>query len=139
MTVPKRFLDSLKVHEGLKLKPYQDTVGKLTIGYGRNLDDNGISELEASMLLMNDAYDAWDTAERLVSMWASLNEVRQSVLAEMVFNLGETRLRGFKRVLEAVDALRYGDAAKEMRSSLWATQVGHRAETLAKRMATGKW
>ena len=44
----------LKRHEGLRLKPYQDTIGKLTIGYGRNLDDRGISKEEAEYLLRND-------------------------------------------------------------------------------------
>lgn len=46
--------DMLIRHEGLKLKPYRDTVGKLTIGAGRNLNDLGISEREAMFLLDND-------------------------------------------------------------------------------------
>ena len=39
--------------EGMRLMPYRDTVGKLTIGVGRNLDDVGISLDEANMLLTN--------------------------------------------------------------------------------------
>jgi len=38
----------------LRLKPYRDSVGKLTIGVGRNLDDVGISAEEADVLLAND-------------------------------------------------------------------------------------
>jgi hypothetical protein len=40
--------------EGLRLKPYRDTVGKLTIGFGRNLEEKGISQLEAEFLLYQD-------------------------------------------------------------------------------------
>lgn len=46
--------EQLERHEGLRLKPYKDTVGKLTIGIGRNLDDKGISRKEAFALLDND-------------------------------------------------------------------------------------
>ena len=52
----------LKVDEGVKLKPYKDTVGKLTIGCGRNLDDIGISYTEVDYLLENDLNMAEVTA-----------------------------------------------------------------------------
>ena len=41
-------------HEGMRLKPYRCTAGKLTIGIGRNLDDRGISQKEAYVLLEYD-------------------------------------------------------------------------------------
>lgn len=46
-----RLHDMLIRHEGLRLKPYHDTVRKLTIGIGRNLDDVGITHEEALILL----------------------------------------------------------------------------------------
>ena len=42
-------IEQLKLDEGVKLKPYRDTAGKLTIGVGRNLDDAGISPTEADL------------------------------------------------------------------------------------------
>jgi lysozyme len=54
----KKEIDLLKKHEGLRLKPYRCSADKLTIGYGRNLDDVGISEEEAEMLLLNDLLTA---------------------------------------------------------------------------------
>jgi lysozyme len=45
-------LEQLKRDEGLRLKPYVDTVGKVTIGYGTNLTD-GIDQGEAEYLLSN--------------------------------------------------------------------------------------
>jgi len=50
----KKLTDQLIKHEGLRLKPYHCPAGKLTIGVGRNLEDKGITEEEAVMLLEND-------------------------------------------------------------------------------------
>ena len=47
-------ISQLIIDEGIKLKPYTDSVGKLTIGVGRNLNDVGISEDEARFLLGNE-------------------------------------------------------------------------------------
>ena len=44
-------VDLIKKHEGLRLFPYKCSVGKLTIGYGRNIEDTGISKEEAETLL----------------------------------------------------------------------------------------
>ena len=53
-TLLERIKEQLVRHEGLRLKPYRCTAGKLTIGIGRNLDDCGISKTEAYVLLEND-------------------------------------------------------------------------------------
>ncbi|MDY0127369.1 MAG: hypothetical protein RBR69_04500 [Candidatus Cloacimonadaceae bacterium] len=42
-----RIKEQLVRHEGLRLKPYRCTAGKLTIGIGRNLNDCGITQSEA--------------------------------------------------------------------------------------------
>ncbi len=55
-----KLIEQLKRHEGVKLKPYFCTQGKCTIGVGRNLEDVGISEEEAEMLLINDIERATD-------------------------------------------------------------------------------
>jgi lysozyme len=47
-------IEQLRRDEGVRLHPYTDTVGKLTIGVGRNLADMGISDAEATVLLQND-------------------------------------------------------------------------------------
>ena len=44
--------EQLMIDEGFRSKPYSDTVGKLTIGYGRNLDDVGITRNEAFQMLL---------------------------------------------------------------------------------------
>jgi len=124
--------------EGLRLKPYRDTVGKLTIGIGRNLDDRGISRDEAMTLLQNDI-DAHLREVKAALPWlVSLDEVRQRVLVNMAFNLGVPKLLEFRNTLQAIANGDWKKAAAGMRASLWAKQVGQRAERLARMMESGK-
>ena len=126
----------LRQHEGIRLKPYVDTVGKTTIGVGRNLDDIGISNDEAMMLLESDVLTVLADLDRVFPWWRTLSDVRQLVLANMCFNMGITRLSLFKKFLAALQAGEYDLAAAEMLSSKWAGQVGLRAQTLAGIMST---
>lgn len=121
----------LKRDEGLRLKPYRDSVGKLTIGYGRNLDDMGITEDEAEALLDRDIERAAADLDRALPWWSALPEPRRRGLLNMAFNLGMPRLRGFKKMLAALQAGDGRRAAKEALDSKWARQVGARAERIA--------
>ncbi|MDX8408920.1 MAG: glycoside hydrolase family protein [Mariprofundales bacterium] len=123
-------------HEGLRLKPYQDTVGKLTIGVGRNLDDVGISEEEARYLLANDLRQIQHELHKQ-SWFAALNSARQMAITDMAFNLGLPRLLGFSHMITAIETSDYARAASEMLDSRWARQVGSRAEELAEMMRGG--
>ena len=130
-------IDSLIKHEGLKLKPYKCTADKTTIGVGRNLDDNGITEVEAMLLLKNDIDTCVTELDRTRPNWRQHNEIRQNVLVEMVFNLGMPRLNKFTKMWAALEAKDYNEAAKQMRDSVWARQVKGRAVTLAEKMRLG--
>lgn len=124
-------IDRIKKHEGLRLKPYRCTAGKLTIGYGRNLEDNGITEEEAHFLLMNDLEKSWDECCKAFSWISKMDKIRQGVIVELCFNMGLSRLKGFKKMLAACERGDYETASVEMLDSLWARQVGQRAKTLA--------
>ncbi len=128
---PDDLLADLKRAEGLRLKPYRDSVGKLTIGYGRNLDDVGISKAEAEALLGADAAVACAELDRALPWWRDLPEPAARGLANMVFNLGLPRLLKFSRMLAALKSGDYGAAAIEAMDSKWARQVGDRAERIA--------
>jgi len=133
-----KLVAQLTKHEGKSLKPYVDTVGKVTIGVGRNLTDRGITEEECDLLLSTDikiatlfchAYDWFDT----------LDDVRQAVFADMIFNLGPTRFAGFKKMIAAVEQRNWQSAADHALDSQWAVQVGSRAIRLAQMLRTGEW
>ena len=124
-------------HEGLRLKPYTDTVGKLTIGVGRNLTDNGISKAEAMHLLDNDILEAQTAVVKALPWTVEIDRPRLEILMNMAFNLGIGGLLKFERFLAAVQEGSYELAAVEMLNSKWAKQVGQRADELASMMRTG--
>jgi len=134
-----RLHEMLIRHEGLRLKPYRDTVGKLTVGVGRNLDDVGITREEALMLLNNDIAEVRREVERAFPWFTRLNLVRQNVVLNMVFNLGLPRFQQFKKTISAIKAKHWDEAARQMLDSRWAEQVGRRARELAAMMKTGKY
>ena len=105
-------------HEGLKLKPYRCTAGKLTIGIGRNLDDRGISREEAYAMLERDIRDCeqW-LIDKIPEIYNNLDEVRQAVLLNMCFNLGIKGLLVFKNTLSFIAAGDWERAANGMLAS----------------------
>ncbi len=143
--------------EGLKLKVYRCTAGKQTIGVGRNLDDvgiragesvvmgittascikNGVTRLEALILLSNDVAACCAQLDRHLPWWSKMTAKRQRVLINMCFNLGIKRLLGFRNTLRLMELGHYPAAAKGMLASLWAKQVGARARRLATMMEQG--
>lgn len=131
--------EQLARHEGVKRFAYTDTVGKTTVGCGRNLTDKGLSPSEIELLLTNDMADAEEDARRLVTDagFEALTDTRKAVIVNMAFNLGYARLSRFRAMLGALKAGQYLAAAREMRNSAWATQVKGRAEELAGLMEKG--
>ena len=130
-------LDQLKRHEGVEYKPYVDTVGKMTIGVGRNLDDNGLRDNEIEFLLMNDIAAVMDEAQSY-DWYKSLSEVRKGVIINMMFNLGKPRFDKFEK-FQALAEGDYQKASEEMLDSRWAKQVGNRAVELSKQMQKDIW
>ena len=124
----------LKLDEGLRLKPYRDTVGKLTIGIGRNLDDVGISEAEAEYLLSNDLDRTISDLDKYMLWWQTLDTPRRRVILNMAFNLGVAGLMKFVTTLVAVRAGAQSNPADMMLESKWARQVGDRAIRQAEMM-----
>ncbi len=131
MTNLTTIIADLKRDEGLRLKPYRCSAGKLSIGYGRNLDDVGVSEFEAECMLERDIHGAMDGLDTGLSWWRLMPEPWQRGLINMAFNLGLPRLMGFRKMLAALEAGDGQRASIEALSSKWARQVGTRAERIA--------
>lgn len=118
----------VKENEGLCLKVYEDTVGKMTIGYGRNLDDRGITWEEAKLMLAHDLVEAHNELYTQFAFFRDLSDPRKAVMTDMLHNLGLTRLLTFKKMLTAVQHGNFDDAAAEIRDSRYWDQVGSRAQ-----------
>jgi len=83
----------IKKYEGLRLKSYQDSVGKWTIGYGHTRNacpDKEITIREAEMFLKWDVEDAEMGINKLK---LDLTQNQFDALVDWVFNLGIGNLR----------------------------------------------
>jgi lysozyme len=128
----------LKRHEGFRGKPYYCTANKLTIGYGRNLDDVGITEVEAEFLLKVDTLRATDDAGDIFPDILSYTENRQIAIINMLFNLGKTRFLGFGNMIKAIKRNDWISASIEALDSKWARKdVGIRAIEIANLLKKG--
>jgi lysozyme len=123
--------------EGRRSKPYLDTVGKITIGVGHNLTAKGLPDSLIDALLNIDLADANSGAEKL-SVYDKLDAIRQTVLVDMVFNMGLEDVQKFVNTLSAINRRDYESAATNMLNSAWAKEVGSRAVELAEIMRTGQ-
>ena len=135
----KRLINQLKRDEGFRNKPYFCTAGKLTIGYGRNLDDKGISEDEAEIMLVNDLRSARTDCELVFPNFDCYVKARQYALINMMFNLGLSRFLGFKKMIRAIKEDNWVEASVQALDSQWAEQVGSRAERIALALKTGEF
>lgn len=132
-------VDLLVEHEGAVKSDgrhvvYEDPLGVETIGYGRNLEDRGLSEEEAQYLLENDVEDFYDRLVESFPVVKQLSEVRQVALTDMAFNLGIAGISQFSDMWAAIEDENYAGASVEMLDSLWSEQVGTRANDLADMM-----
>ena len=118
--------------------PYKCSAGFLTIGVGRNIEERGLSDDEIDYILNNDVNIATDELVRTFDWYPDLDEVRQRVVIDMVFNLGMPRFQQFKKMIQALDEGDYKEASIQMMDSRWASQVGARAERLRDMMETGE-
>ena len=134
-----QLIQQLKRHEGLRLKPYKCTADKLTIGVGRNLEDVGISEEEAEMLLINDIERATDQLVLTFPWTEHLDTVRFQALINFTFNVGIGTVGKFVNAMALLKDGNYDMAADEFLNSRWARQVGQRAVEVAEQIRTGEW
>lgn len=134
-----RLTKQLEIDEARRRRIYLDSVGKWSGGVGRNLTDRGFRDDEIDLMLSNDIDEAIAIARAVIPIYDKLDDVRQEVVTNMAFNLGQTRLSGFKQFIGALMRLDFQRATTEMMDSKWYEQVGDRGKRLAYAMREGKF
>ena len=120
---------------------YKCTANMITVGVGRNIDENGgigLSDDEINYLLENDIKRCKQELIAL-SWFTDLDSVRQDALVNLCFNLGLTRLMGFNNAMAAMAEGDYERAADEFYDSRWAKQVKSRADEVCEMVRTGRY
>lgn len=101
--------------------------------------DKELSDADMEFLLSNDIDRVVDEIRGSFDWFERLDGVRKEIVVNMVFNLGLTRFRGFKKMIAALEAGDYSRASREMMDSRWYRQVGDRAVRLTLVMQEGKF
>lgn len=129
--------------EGVRYRSYLDTRKFLTGGVGHLLTEreqklyplgSPIPSQVVETWFDEDMIDAADSASRLLSGIKDPPDELHDIITNMAFNLGEPKLRQFRKMWEAIYAGDYEQASKEMRDSRWFYQVRNRAIRLCDRM-----
>lgn len=131
-----QLIEQLKKHEGLVLKPYKCPVGKLTIGYGHNLEDNGLSKSACEYILIEDIEEAKRNLYAIFTrdFFDSLSNNQKIALVDMMFNLGMSRFLTFKKFILAVKQRNFDRASVEIIHSKAYTQAKRRYQLLAEQI-----
>ena len=137
----EKLLEMLKRHEGVKSHVYRCSAGYETIGVGRNISKSGmgLSDDEVDYLLENDIARVIKELSSEYPWFNALDDVRKDAMIDISFNLGATRLRGFKRALAAMEVADYKTAAKEFLDSKWSRDVKGRATELCYMIEMGSY
>lgn len=118
--------------------PYRCSKGKLTIGYGFNIEDVGISQATVEQMWRERA-DECLTDLRSFPWFLILDPVRQRAVFDMRYQLGPTRFRGFKQFIAAMGRHDYAAAKDEvLDSDLARSDAPGRAMRVATAIDTGK-
>ena len=134
----------LEIDEGVIHEIYMDHLGYPTFGIGHLVtkddpeygQDEGtaISEQRVIDVFNKDIQTVLTDCGRLYHNFTTLPEEVQLVIANMMFNMGLTRLSKFKGMKRGIDDCDWEAAADEMVDSRWYRQVTNRADRLVKRM-----
>jgi lysozyme len=134
----------LEVDEGVRYEIYLDHLGYPTFGIGHlvipNDPENGllsgtaVSEERVAECFEQDVTSVIKDCHKLYNDFDELPEEAQQIIANMMFNMGYTRLSKFKGMKRGVDTKDWNVAANEMMDSKWYQQVKIRATRLVRRM-----
>ena len=134
----------LEIEEGVKYEIYIDHLGYPTFGIGHLVitsdkeyrEDVGtrVSEERVRECFDKDVESVLRDCTLLYKDFDELPEEAQQIIANMMFNMGYTRLSKFKGMKKGVDARDWNKSADEMVDSRWYKQVTNRANRLVERM-----
>jgi lysozyme len=137
--------EQLKIDEGVVYEIYEDHLGYPTFGVGHLVLESDpehgqpvgtpVSEERVRECFEKDLDTAISECEILYGeAWIGFPGEVQEVLVNMLFNLGRPRLSKFKNFNAKLMEGKWAEAAPEGLDSLWARQVGNRANRLMERL-----
>ena len=140
----EKLKEQLKIDEGVVYEIYNDHLGYPTFGIGHLVIEGdseyglpvgtAVSESRVDECFEKDVVSVIEDCKILHEGWDDYPEEVKQIIANMMFNMGYTRLSKFKGMKRGVDARDWNKAADEMVDSRWYKQVTNRANRLVERM-----
>ena len=140
----EKLKETLKIDEGVVYEIYNDHLGYATFGIGHLVletdPEHGqtvgtpVSEERVNECFEKDVQTVIEDCKKLHDGWDGYPQEVKQIIANMMFNMGLTRLSKFKNHNAALQSGNWKEAAKEGRDSRWYKQVTNRAERLMKRL-----
>ena len=134
-------LEALKVqlicHEGFATVPTKNCLGELSIGFGRNLYQQGVSEYEAEWMLERDIVQLQEEVSQAFPIFNQLSEVRKLVLLNIAFTIRIAGLKAQRKLLAALCVEDFTIAANEILHTNWIPGCLDRKEELSMMMKAG--
>ena len=122
-------------HEGMRTFPYRCSQNKLTIGVGKNLEANGITEEEAMYLLDNDIKRVTDNLDKMWPVWRQLPPKAQMVSIDATFQMGISGWMNFRHTRALMEMGCFLEASEEILRSKYAIQTPNRAAYNSRQLA----
>ncbi len=140
----EKLREQISIDEGIEYNIYLDHLGYPTFGIGHLIIDSdpekgqevgtSVSEERVNQAFDDDVQTVVADCKICFESWDGYPEEAQQVFANMMFNMGRTRLSKFKMMIAAAEAGAWKQAATEGRDSRWHKQVTNRAERLMSRV-----
>lgn len=136
----------IKRHEGVRNKPYKDSLGLWTVGVGHLIGDGKIlppdwdrtfSDDEVNALFEED-YAVHKKAAEQIPGFSDLNQVGQGALTDLTFNMGGKWYKKWPNFTKSISEGDTAQAAKSLEDSKWYSQVGNRAPEIVAMVRAGK-
>ena len=131
----KEAKEMLIKHEGVRTYPYFCSENYLTIGAGRNLKVNGISEEEAMYLLGNDIDRVINNLDKIFPAWKVMPKKARLVCIDMAYQLGIQGFMNFRRTRTLMEMGCWLEASEEILRSRYANQTPSRCAYNSRQLA----
>ena len=136
--------EQLIIDEGQVNEIYKDHLGYPTFGIGHLVLESdpeyglevgvAVSEERVKSVFEKDVQVVIEDCKKLHDGWDEYPQEVKQIVANMMFNMGLTRLSKFKKHNAALQCGDWKEAAIEGRDSRWYKQVTNRAERLMTRL-----
>lgn len=137
----KEYQKHIGTYRNERFQVYKDHLGFNTIGYGHLLKGgesfpNGITDKQADELLYKDINIANKDYSTL-KLGLPLDSRWHDFMIMMLFQVGLTKTRGFKKALQALRDKRYNDTIREFKNSNWYRQTPKRVDEMIQYVLKG--